>query len=97
MSSVLRYAVLNGRDQAVSEQSPLPVTLVSSSESPFYVIQSDADTNGDLVPTWKAQTFTYDGSNNLETATVMDGTDTWVRTYVYTGGNMTSDSGWVKQ
>lgn len=55
------------------------------------------DTLGGSVPTYGAQTFTYDASNNLETATITDGTNTWVRTYTYTDGNQTSDSGWVKQ
>lgn len=57
----------------------------------------EKDTNGDPVPVWVGRTFTYDGSNNLETETVDDGADVWIKTYGYTAGNQTSDSGWVKQ
>lgn len=57
----------------------------------------DRDTSGGIVPTWKAHSFTYDGSGNLLTDTVSDGTSTWVRTYTYGGGNLQTDSGWVKQ
>lgn len=57
----------------------------------------DVDTNGNIVSTWKAHEFTYDGSGNLVTDTVTDGVNTWVRTYVWTNGAQTGDSGWVKQ
>lgn len=59
---------------------------------------SDArDTTGGVVPVWKAHAFTYDTSGNLATDTVTDGANTWVRTYGWSGGAQTSDSGWVKQ
>lgn len=58
---------------------------------------SDRDTNGGEVPVWKAHTFTYDGSGNLSTDTVTDGSNTWVRTFMWSNGAQTSDSGWVKQ
>lgn len=57
----------------------------------------DRDNDGNPVPTWKPHTFTYDGSGNLSTDTVTDGTDTWVRTYMWDGAAQSSDSGWVKQ
>lgn len=61
------------------------------------VVIIDLDTDGEPVPTYLPTTFTYDGQNNLQTATVTSGTDTWVRTYTISGGNQTADSGWVKQ
>lgn len=57
----------------------------------------ERDTDGNPVPTWTGHTYTYDGSGNLETDTVTDGTDTWVRTYTWAGSALSSDSGWVKQ
>lgn len=57
----------------------------------------ELDTGGNPVPTNKAHAYTYDGSGNLSTDTVTDGTSTWVRTYMWTSGAQTSDSGWVKQ
>lgn len=61
------------------------------------VIVIELDTAGNPVPTYLPQTFGYDGSNNLQTATITFGADSWVKTYMYTGGNQTGDSGWVKQ
>lgn len=57
----------------------------------------ERDTDGNPVPTWLGQSYTYDGSGNRETATVTDGTDTWVATYTYSGGDLVAESGWVKQ
>lgn len=57
----------------------------------------ERDIGGNIVPTWLPQAFTYDGSNNLKTATVTGDGGTWVRTFTYTNGNQTLDSGWVKQ
>jgi len=57
----------------------------------------DRDTAGNIVPTWKAHSYTYDNSGNLSTDTVTDGSGTWVRTYMWSNGAQTSDSGWVKQ
>lgn len=58
---------------------------------------TEMDTQGNPVPVYKAHAFTYDGSGNLATDTVTDGTSTWVRTYTYTNGAQATDSGWVKQ
>jgi len=58
---------------------------------------SDLDTNGNPVPTYKAQSFTYDDGGNLKTASVTDGTSIWVRTYSFANGYPSGDSGWVKQ
>jgi hypothetical protein len=61
------------------------------------VIVIDLDTAGNPVPTYLAHAFTYDGSGNLQTDTVVSGSDSWVRTYAWTNGAQTADSGWVKQ
>lgn len=58
---------------------------------------SEMDTEGRLVPVNAGHTFTYDGNGNLKTDTVSDATGAWVRTYTYTGGVQSADSGWVKQ
>lgn len=58
---------------------------------------AERDTQGRSVPIWKAHTYTYDSSGNLATDTVVDGENVWIRTYGWTNGAQTSDSGWVKQ
>lgn len=68
-----------------------------SSASADLAAPTSLDTDGNPVPVWKAHNFTYDGSGNLATDTVTDGTRTWVRTYMWMSGAQTSDSGWVKQ
>ncbi len=55
------------------------------------------DTNGNEVPTYKAHTYTYDGSGNTATDTVSSGSASWTRSYTYQNGQLVSDSGWVKQ
>lgn len=70
---------------------------VAAGSSTAATAPSAFDTDGNPVPVWKAHTFAYDGSGNLQTDTVTDGTNTWVRTYAWTGGAQTADSGWVKQ
>lgn len=58
---------------------------------------TELDTDGNPVPTYKAHSYTYDGSGNLATDTVTDGADSWVRSYGWANGAQTTDSGWVKQ
>ncbi len=41
--------------------------------------------------------YTYNTSGNVLTDTCTNGTNTWVKTYTYTGSNLTSESAWVKQ
>lgn len=67
--------------------------------TPEYVREMlmDLDTDGNPVPTYKAHIYTYDGSGNLQTDTITDGTNTWVRTYDTSPTGPISDSGWVKQ
>lgn len=72
-------------------------TRFTAIEEAIAMVGVDRDTEGNPVPTWKGHAFTYDGSGNLETDTVTDGTGIWIRTYTYSGGNQTADSGFVKQ
>lgn len=71
--------------------------LEASIETQIMEAAMDRDTEGGIVPTHKAHTYTYDTSGNLETDTVSDGANTWVRTYSYDDGVQVADSGWVKQ
>ncbi|MFM0638092.1 hypothetical protein PQQ63_15425 [Paraburkholderia metrosideri] len=41
--------------------------------------------------------YTYDGSNRVLTESVTYGASVFVKTYTYTGSNLTSESAWVKQ
>lgn len=79
----------------VDAQGRLKVVVVGDAGSASDV--TSLDTSGNPVPVWKAHTFTYDGSGNLSTDTVTDGTNTWVRTLMWMNGALTTDSGWVKQ
>lgn len=44
-----------------------------------------------------AHTYAYNGSGQLTTDTVTDGSSTWVKTYTWSGSTMTNESEWVKQ
>lgn len=77
-----------GTPVVVVNNDPVPVTVVSS---------DDLDTQGNRVPTYKAHAYTYDGSGNMATDTVSDGSSTWVRSFTYTPSGVATDSGWVKQ
>lgn len=68
------------------------------SEDAARLYAAELDTNGGIVPVWKAHAYTYDNSGNLSSDTVTDGTSTWVRSYgPYTPTGPANDSGWVKQ
>jgi YD repeat-containing protein len=41
--------------------------------------------------------YTYDGSGNLKTDTMTIGSLTFVKTYTYTGTQLTGETGWVQQ
>lgn len=70
---------------------PQPVYIVGS------VLDGEYDRTGEKVPVNMGHKYTYDTSGNLVTDTVTDGTSTWVRTYTWSNGYQTEDSGWVKQ
>lgn len=55
------------------------------------------DDQGNYInPAAWPQSYTYDGSGNLETISFTDGTFTWTKTFTYSAGNMTGESGWVR-
>ena len=65
---------------------------------------AEYDTNGVVVPVWKPKAYTHNGSNQVLTITVVDTLPnasgiavTWVKTFAYSGGNIATDSGWVRQ
>lgn len=41
--------------------------------------------------------YGYDASDRLTTITKTDGADTWVKTFSYTGDNLTGETAWTKQ
>jgi hypothetical protein len=43
-----------------------------------------------------AYTYNGDGTLNTDTVTLPSG-DTYIQTFSYTGGQLTGESGWVKQ
>lgn len=63
------------------------------------VVGSVPDSTGNypLNPDALAHTYTYNGSGLLASDSCTNGTYTWVKTYSYTGMNLTGESAWVKQ
>lgn len=57
------------------------------------------DTTGvyNLDPDNVPHVYGYDGSGKLITDTIVFGGPSFVKTYTYTNGNITNESGWVKQ
>lgn len=54
--------------------------------------------NGVMVdPSSLPHAYGYNGDGTLATDTVTVGDRTWVKTYTYTAGNLTSETGWVRQ
>ena len=84
-----------GRDNQGNEVYTVQATGGSNAAS--VMTGTELDNLGNMVPVFKSHAYTYDGSGNLATDTVTDGTSTWVRTYKWENGAQTSDSGWVKQ
>lgn len=72
------------------------VTLIAGADA-ARLFQAQLDTDGNMVPVWKAHSYDYDSSGNQVKDTVTDGDNTWVRTSTFAGGVETTDSGWVKQ
>jgi hypothetical protein len=44
-----------------------------------------------------AHSYSYNTDGTLATDTVVLGSNTYIKTYLYTSGNLTSESVWVKQ
>lgn len=80
-----------------------PVVVVSSDAERLAALEDDVaginerDTDGRIVPVWKPHLYSYNGDGKKVTDTVVDGDNTWVRTFTWTGGLQTADSGWVKE
>jgi hypothetical protein len=43
-----------------------------------------------------AHSYTYNPDGTLQTVVVQDGSNTYTKTYTYTNGQLTSETGWVK-
>ena len=48
-------------------------------------------------PSSCSHVYAYNASGLVTTDTATDGTATWVKTYSYTGANLTGETKWVKQ
>jgi hypothetical protein len=56
------------------------------------------DSTGALFnPDACSHVYAYNASGLVTTDTATDGTATWVKTYSYTGANLTGETKWVKQ
>lgn len=64
----------------------------------IHVVQSATDTSGSyqVDPDNWAKTLSYT-ANVLQYEEITDGTNTFRRTYTYTGTDLTGITGWVKQ
>lgn len=108
---VVGLLVLSAASPALAQNAtvkvvgPATLTVPGSVETPVTVVNGrlqttttdSLDTLGNPVPTYKAHAYGYDGSGNLATDTVTDGTNTWVRTYTTGATGRATDSGWVRQ
>lgn len=52
---------------------------------------------GDYIPDDLPQTLTYNADGSVATATITYGAKSWVQTYAWTNGSLTSISAWVLQ
>ena len=72
-----------------------PVILSAAGAVPVYA--ATVDSAGDAFsPDDCAHAYAY-SAGLLLTDTATNGTSTWVKTYGYTSGSLTSESKWVKQ
>jgi hypothetical protein len=55
------------------------------------------DTNGNPFPEDCAESYSYNTDGTIATITRTIGGISWVNTYTYTSGKLSSTSGWVKQ
>lgn len=88
---------VNALRRDVTTLQAVPDTPTDPTEPTEWYHPMERDADGNPFPIWREHTFTYDTSGNLKTDTVTDGTDTWVKTYTYTEGQVVAESGWVKQ
>lgn len=56
------------------------------------------DTVGNIIcPDDLDHTYAYNGSSQLTSDTATDGTNTWVKTFTYSGSTVVTESGWLPQ
>lgn len=72
-----------------------PVILTDAGAVPVYATTVDAS-GAPFSPDDCVHAYAY-SAGLLVTDTATNGTSTWVKTYGYTSGNLTSESKWVKQ
>lgn len=85
---------------ASGDQITAAVAAVETAvEAQTPLLQSYDDVGAVLPPNFYdlPQVLAYNGDDNVETITVTDGVDTWVKTFTYTGLLVTGISGWVEQ
>jgi hypothetical protein len=74
----------------------VPVKLTPAGAVP--TVMQVADSTGALFnPDACSHVYAYNASGLVTTDTATDGTATWVKTYSYTGANLTGETKWVKQ
>jgi hypothetical protein len=55
------------------------------------------DTAGRYIPDDAPETYTYNNDGTISTVTKSHNSETWIASYTWSGGNLISYSGWVKQ
>jgi hypothetical protein len=91
--SETQTAALQGTMESVGEE----IEAAVREQTPFL---QDYDSVGAVLPAdfhSLPQALAYNIDDNVETITVTDGVDTWVKTFTYTGLNVTGISGWEVQ
>lgn len=73
----------------------VPVKINAAGAVPVAVAMTDS-TGAAFDPGACAHAFAYT-NGLLTTDTATDGTSTWIKTYAYTAGALTSETKWVKQ
>lgn len=68
-----------------------PISVVSARQ----IVRDSAKYYFD--PSSLPHVYTYTSGGLLETDTCTDGVTTWVKTYTYTGSNLTEESLWERQ
>jgi hypothetical protein len=63
----------------------------------FWGTEKMTDTKGRYIPDDAPEAYTYNSDGTLATITKTHGSETWVNTFAYASGNLSTVSGWVKQ
>lgn len=62
---------------------------------PVNLVVNDSLGEDPLSPDDLPHTYTYNASGQIVTDTVTNGVKTWVKTFSYTNGQLTSETAWV--